>query len=267
MKYMTFNSSCAFAGVANMLSCFGVDVEDREIALGMQLPYLLEKEDGAYLAGPMLQSAKWFDLYLNPIGFSMTERLIARENVASALGQEKTAMLGIHVSPRDKHAVVYVGREEDKLVFLNNKWQHTDDPEMLKLTEEELLARLDESVMVAVIHPVEAKTVDFQPLYRRSLTVLADLKETLTGFCRTEKTCGEIMGAMNPLFRPVLLDGITMLDLLGQEELAVKLRGVQTEFMAAIRSGKPVVLGNAMDMETLLTAMDEYAALIQKELT
>lgn len=38
MKYMTFNSSCAFAGVANMLAAYGIDKEDREIALGMQLP-------------------------------------------------------------------------------------------------------------------------------------------------------------------------------------------------------------------------------------
>ena len=41
---MTFNSSCAFAGVANMLAAYGIDKEDREIALGMQLPYLFEKD-------------------------------------------------------------------------------------------------------------------------------------------------------------------------------------------------------------------------------
>lgn len=51
MKYMTFNSSCAFAGVANMLSAFDVDVEDRDIALGMKLPYIFAQEDSAYLGG------------------------------------------------------------------------------------------------------------------------------------------------------------------------------------------------------------------------
>ena len=49
MKYMTFNSSCAFAGVANMLAVWGVDQEDREIALGMGLPSLFAKERNAYL--------------------------------------------------------------------------------------------------------------------------------------------------------------------------------------------------------------------------
>lgn len=267
MKYMTFNSSCAFAGVANLLSCFGVDVEDREIALGMKLPYLFEKEDGAYLAGPMLQSAKWFNLYLNTIGFSMAERLVAKENVITELEQKKNAMLGIHVSPKDKHAVVYVGREGDKLKFLNNKWQHIDDPEMLQLTEEALLQRMDDEVMVASIHPSEPKTVEFSQHLRRSSEVLAELKRELISFCAAERTHEETMAAMNTLFRPVLLDGITMLGLLGQEEIAGMLRSVQTEFMTAIRAGKPLVLANEMDMETLLKAMDKYAALIQKELS
>ena len=40
MKYMTFNSSCAYAGVANMLECFGVDTQDRTIALVEQVNWI-----------------------------------------------------------------------------------------------------------------------------------------------------------------------------------------------------------------------------------
>ena len=46
MKYMTLNSSCAFAGVANLLEQYGVDIEDRDLCLGMKLPYLFENESG-----------------------------------------------------------------------------------------------------------------------------------------------------------------------------------------------------------------------------
>ena len=42
MKYMTFNSSCTYAGLANMLMERGIDVEDYEIALEMKLPFLLK---------------------------------------------------------------------------------------------------------------------------------------------------------------------------------------------------------------------------------
>ena len=44
MKYMTFNASCAYAGLANILERFGIETEDREIALAMGLPYLFAKE-------------------------------------------------------------------------------------------------------------------------------------------------------------------------------------------------------------------------------
>ena len=56
LKYMTFRASCAFAGVANMLESFGIDVTDRDIALGMKLPFLFAKEEGTYLGGPILMS-------------------------------------------------------------------------------------------------------------------------------------------------------------------------------------------------------------------
>ena len=56
MKYMTFNSSCAYAGVANLLELEGMEAEDRQIALDMGLPFLFSFQDGAYCSGPMLQT-------------------------------------------------------------------------------------------------------------------------------------------------------------------------------------------------------------------
>ena len=55
MKYMTFNSPCSFAGIANMLESKGLDFQDYEVALGMELPYIVAKCDGGYMAGSMLQ--------------------------------------------------------------------------------------------------------------------------------------------------------------------------------------------------------------------
>lgn len=84
MKYMTFNSSCSYAGLANLLSLRGLETEDRAIALDMGLPYLFAREDGRYLAGPMLQGKRWFDLFLLPRGFIMEERTVRREDAESA---------------------------------------------------------------------------------------------------------------------------------------------------------------------------------------
>ena len=48
MKYMTFNSSCAYAGLANMLEKKGIDVEDYEIALEMKLPFMVGRNEDGY---------------------------------------------------------------------------------------------------------------------------------------------------------------------------------------------------------------------------
>ena len=263
MKYMTFNSSCSYAGVANMLARYGVDTDDRTIAQEMMLPYLFAKEDGAYHTGPMLQSAQWFNLFLHPIGYTMIENRVDRDQIPSALLRVKTAMLGLRVSPKSKHAVVYLGLEGGKYRFLNNKWQHTEEPEKLLLDEAELLARLDDSVMIATLEPIPCREVDVTPFLHQSVQVLEDMKCDIASFCATEQPPQAIMGAMNTLFRAILLDGITMLELADQTSLAEKLRSVQKEFMAAVKKKTAVTLSKEISISVLMEAITEYQQLIQ----
>jgi len=60
MKYMHFNSSCPYAGLANLLELQGVETEDYKIALEMNLPYFLRRDviTGYYQSGSSLQSAE-----------------------------------------------------------------------------------------------------------------------------------------------------------------------------------------------------------------
>ena len=91
------------------------------------------------------------------------------------------------------------------------------------------------------------------------------MKQDITRFCAVEQTPRAIAGAMDPLFRAILLDGITMLDLVGKADLAEKLRGVQREFLTAVRSEKAAVLSDLMSVDTLAAAIDEYSAWIAEE--
>ena len=268
MKYMTFNSSCAFAGVANMLAVWGVDQEDREIALGIGLPYLFEKECNAYLGGPMLQSAKWFNLYLPSIGFAMTEQHLSRENVPLYLTTQKTAMMGVFLTSQEKHAIVYQGRRGNQFLFWNNKWQHSDDPSQFCWTADEFIRRLDQDVVVAGLRPAPIVPItdsNFRSLYQHSCQILAELKEELRAFCETKHSRNEIGAALNPLFRPILLDGITMLELLQRWDLTESLRRVQKELLAACRMEETVLLSEWMDMARLMQGMDAYITLIREK--
>lgn len=262
MKYMTFNSSCSYAGVANMLAQYGIDTDDRTIAHAMKLPYLFAKEDGTYLSGPMLQSADWFNLYLHPIGYNMVEHRVEREQIPAALRSTKTAMLGLRVSPQSKHAVIYLGFEGDKYHFLNNKWQRTDEPEQLLLGEAELLSRLDDYVMVAALEPAPCKAVDFDHLLKQSIQTLDEMKHDILSFCTQEQSPQAIMTAMNTLFRAILLDGITMLELCAETALAEKLRGVQGELMIAVRKKTAVKLSDELSVDILTESIAEYQQII-----
>lgn len=266
MKYMTFNSSCSFAGVANMLQQLGVDVEDRQIAMGMNLPYLFDMQDGVYSAGPMLQSSKWFNLYLKTLGYALVENAVCKSELADYLVQCSMAMLGLRITPEEKHAVIFVGMDEDQFRLINNKWEHSDTPEMICLSKMELEQRVDDTVMVATISEVPASSVDFSHLLCHSCQVLEQYKVDVQAFCRCKKSKEEITAAMNKLFRATLLDGITMLELIDQDELADQFRLIQQSYLSIIREGKTVVMSEHINMSAWMDAVDKYIALIRSTL-
>ncbi len=265
MKYMTFNSSCSYAGVANMLEQYGVDTNDRFIAMSMKLPYLFAYEDSVYMAGPMLQSAKWFNLYLNPIGFEMNEVEIPAAQVTEYLKQQKTAMLGLQIDNTGKHAVVYIGNKEGKLVFLNNKWEHTDAPEQIMLTDAGLIAQIGTSAVIASLKPIPPRKINLRDRLINSVDVIRQNLAEIRELCSREETVGTLRSKRNTLFRPLLLDGITMLNLLGMTELAQRFVEVQRQFLNALRmeSSTSVMLGDYISIDALTAAAEEYIRIIQ----
>lgn len=182
VKYMTFHSSCSYGGLANMLEQYGVDVEDRDIALEMKLPYLFACENGVYLAGPMLQSAEWFNLYLHPMGFSMVETQLHSGQAPTFLKGKRTAMLGLQVEQEERHAVVYVGYQDEKLVFLNNKWRGSEEPEQLFLSQSELLERIGSTVTIATIRPIPPQRVTYAHRLRHSAEVMRQNVAQIKGY-------------------------------------------------------------------------------------
>ena len=268
MKYMTFNSSCSYAGVANMLEQYGLDTGDRAIALAMKLPYLFTCCDGVYLSGPMLQTAQWFNLYLHPVGYEMVEKTIPADEVAEYLKTRKTAMLGIFTEEAGKHAVVYKGLEGDRLVFLNNKWETEESPEKIRLTAEELRQRIDGEVAVATVRRINPTAVDFREKLEASITALRANLEEILALSQREATVGALCGKLNTLFRPLFLDGITMLNMIGEETLAAELSGLQRQLLQALRQepDKRILLKEYVSANKLRGAAEKYMELIKLEL-
>ena len=264
MKYMTFNSSCSYAGIANMLEQYGVETDDKTIALEMKLPYLFSYCDGVYLSGPMLQSAEWFNLYLNPIGYELLEEEISADKIADYLKLQKTAMFGIKVENTGKHAVVYTGTESDILTFLNNKWETEEAPSQFRLTADELKQRIEPMVIVATLRQIPATCVDFTDKLKTSISVLQTNLSDIIELCSTQETIGNLRLKLNTLFRPLFLDGITMLNLIGETALAKEFERLQQELMSALRQApqQSICLEEYVSISKLQASAEMYMQLI-----
>ncbi len=264
MKYMTFPSSCAFAGVANLLSFAGAECSDREIALEVALPYLFARdEQGGYLGGPMIQTKELFDLFLRPRGFHLAERKVSAADVPGLLLERTPVMLGLLVAPNQKHAVIYTGQDgEGRYCFLNNRRQDSPEPERLVLTGVALSDRLEQTVTLGWLEPAPPKAAALAPYLAESVQVFQAMRGDLLAFCGTAHTHQELQQALNPLFRPLLLDGISMAALLEERELEQLLSGLQTELLTALRSGQLIPAGALLSVPKLELAMQMYFALL-----
>lgn len=250
-----------------MLSIYGIDTTDRQIALDMRLPYLFAFEDGQYLAGPSLQSASWFDLYLNPRGFALVERPVPKQEVPAYLRRQKCAMLGMFVEHSGKHAVIYTGAEDDSFRFLNNKWEQDPTPETLVLTESELLQKIDDPCIIATLREISSSSVHIRHRMEDSITVLQQYHQQLIKVCSVYTPVSELQKMLNPLFRALLLDGITMLELLGETDLHNRFTAIQRKFLNALRSdASEICLAEHLSLDALSSAIDDYIRLIQTAL-
>lgn len=266
MKYMHFNSSCSYAGLANILAMMEHDTEDYQIAQDMNLPYLMnyDEESGYYQAGPMLQSAEWFNLYLEPRGFSYTERWIEKNNLPNSLCPGM--MLGLQVTPRSKHAVVFLENRDNLFCFLNNKYQNSEEEELLSLSKDELLERLPDFVMTGRIERCEAKKIDVIPLLYKAISNWEKLRKEIQEFVSEVQTSQSMKHSMDRLFRPLLLDGITMMQLLKKEKQAEQLRELQKKYLTVVREEREVRLTDEFDCTAFDDMVDEFIGLIREKM-
>ena len=263
MKYMHFNSSCSYTALAMLLEEKGIETEDTEIALEMGLPWLFAKEGDEYLAGPMLQGAKWFDLYLNPKGFCLQEEPIEKSHLPEYLKNHKPCMLGIkRTEITGKHAVVFHEYNE-RYHFSNPTKEGSGRPTEIVLSEEELLDSIEDTVMVGHLKEQEPQSVNLNKLREESTQVIRDNMSEIETFCTITHKPQEYDEALNKLFRALLLDGITMLELAGESALAEEFKSIQKDFMEFMRGERTGLLADTISLNKLRKLAEQYILLIE----
>ena len=265
LKYMHFNSSCSYAALAMLLSDKGIDTEDTEIAMEIGLPWMFEKEDdGYFLAGAMLQGAKWFDLFLNPRGLCLDEEIVEKDRFAEHLRSNGACMLGIKLSGSNgKHAVVFSGYD-GKFHFLNPKHEKSEQPAELIMTIEELLASADEYTMIGALHEHDSEKTDLSALFENSVRVLRENFAEIEEFANNIHSAEEYAEARDRLFRALLVDGVSMLELVNENELAAGFRKIQQDYLCFMGGTKRWPMKGAISTDDLKELVERYAALCEK---
>ena len=264
MKYMHFKASCSYAALAAIMELNGVDTEDYKIALEIKLPWLFSKEDGAYISGPMLQGAKWFNLWLLPRGYRIVEKAVNKAQLCEYLHTHRPAMLGIQ-TPYGKHAVVFT-EYDGAYRFLNPTRENSGEPTELTFSEEELLASVDQNPIVGVVLPTEPEPQSLTPYLRDSLCVIRENCAAIEAFAAKKHAPDHYLPAMNSLFRPLLLDGITMLELAGETALAQAFTTLQQQFLSFLRGTKEEALQETLSLDKLHELTEQYAHLIEQQI-
>lgn len=238
MKYMTFNSSCSYCCLANLLEFCGIQKEDREIAVEMGLPFLISYDEieNVYQAGAMLQGKYWFDRYLNSIGFEFVEEFVPKFHASDFAANYAPCMMGLKTE-FGKHAMICTGQENGKYRFLNPHRIDDGQPDELLLTGEELTQALSEvNAIGRIVRTGNIRIMDGSD-FENALICLRRYGEDLHRFFSAYRTNGEIMAAMNTLLRPFAVDGLAMMELAGEDVLASELRCFQKECMTLFRAG------------------------------
>ena len=264
MKYMHFKASCSYAALAAIMEQNGVDTEDYKIALELKLPWLFSKEDGAYSSGPMLQGAKWFNLWLLPRGYRIIENQIAKEALCAYLCANVPAMLGIH-TPYGKHAVVFT-KYDGTYHFINPSHEASGEDTALSFSGEELLSAVEPETVVGVVIPAEAEGQDLTPYLKTSISVIRENCAAMEAFAAEKHEPNDYFPVMNSLFRPLLLDGITMLELAGETALARDFTVLQQQLLSFMRGSREGALRETLSLDRLHDLTELYVRLIEQQL-
>ena len=232
-KYMHANSSCSYCAISYMMQAFGIDVTDLDIAKDINLPLMFDRNNDQYNSGFMLQSKKWFDLFLNPRGLELVELMLDKKSAIAFLKENQNVMIGLKTS-QGKHAVVLIKYKNNRFKFFNPTHEGSGEEDYIVLSEDKLIDLLDDRLSVARIISREKKSISLKDSLMKSISALESYNQDLKAFIE-RNTNRETYHNNLDLFRPLLLDGLTMMEIANETSLLSLMKQAQKQLLSFIR--------------------------------
>lgn len=269
MKYMTFNRSCSYAAIANLLEEYNIHYEDYEIVKALSIPYLFhyDLEEDRYLAGPMLQSYPWFNYFLNSLGFDFVEEWFNPKEMMDKLKEgNKRYLVSLKINPNQSlgHAVLFVGKEQNSYRFLNPKRKESSEPDYYVFNENEVIEKLKSNNLMGYLIPIQ-KPIPFNvsKYLKASLQNLDHYQGRLIEFCSKEQDVSALIESRDTLFAPVMLDVLSMMEIIEEKDLAHDIKLVRTHYLNLMRENRALVLAEELGLEDIRGIILRYQNVIQ----
>ncbi len=273
MKYMTFNNSCSYTGLANLLEDFEIEIQDYQLAIEIGSPYIFkyDKVLKRYISGAMLQSEKYFNYYLKKKGLKFVERKFEKDSVIDYLDclKDKKAMTGLIMDNGSSHAVIYCGVKDDKYVFLNNRRENSSEVDYFNYSKKELIKRLMTTTYIGYIEKnmgTRKELTDQTKEIKDSKKFLDEYKLWLVDFCKKEQGVEVLKKAMDSYFRALLLDVYSMMEIIGEADLVLDIGQLRKDFLAAMKLNIPLKLSDYMSIELFKLIIEKYKEIIDNKL-
>ena len=141
----------------------------------------------------------------------------------------------------------------------------SDAPTEIVFNEMQLLQALDDITIVGSILECPKSNYDKRKILDQSTLVLRKLYSEIEKFSKSPHSDEEYKEAMDVIFRAILLDGITMLEISGQNNLAESFIKIQRDFLAFMKGNKKGILADTISLEELQILVLRYEKLIMEK--
>lgn len=172
MKYVSITNGGMLAATAALLFRNGIDVEDRDIAIGMEAPYLFAFQSDRYCAGKALYTPSYLNNYLVPKGFSLNLESLPRAEAIQRMTDNEAVVLPLRIQTQIIHPVLFTDYDHCAFHFDNIKMKISPEPDTLVLTKQMLQHRLSERVSLYTLKRCEPTPFNPIPILVESLDTL-----------------------------------------------------------------------------------------------
>ena len=270
-KYQSFNSSCAYAGIANLLLKFGVDVEDRDIIINSNAAYqvLYNKEKNAFSAGYKVQGKYWFNCFLNMIGFEYIEVSTNIDDYISRLQSNiEPHIIGLWINDIERHVHNYIGIENNKYKFLNNKWIDSNENDFLYLNETEIRSVNRYELKYGYLQKLNFRYESFDKTYfLRTLDNIEYYLIFLKYNFKVEKPIEVHIKEKETIYRTLLLDMQSMLEILGYLEMSETIKLLRSSYLRGLKKDAIFSLNDILNFNEIETCILFFKNVVEERLS